>query len=97
MVHEFMVSVALMKLAAAFVGGCCGLLMCRAMLRSPTASSVRREAALSMLKPGNCYFLNSHQRAAVFRDLSASGIPLEKLTLPAPFPGGIQALKPSSE
>lgn len=72
MVHEFTALAAWMSLAGASVAGCCGLLMCRAMLLSPTASSLRREAVLSIKKQESFCSLNSHQQAAVFRALSES-------------------------
>ncbi len=58
MEHAFTAQGALTLLVAVSVAGFFGLLMCRAMLLSPTPSSLRREAALSMLKPGNCYSLS---------------------------------------
>ena len=72
MVHEFTVLAAWMSLAGASVAGFCGLLMSRAMLLSPTASSLRWEAVLSIMKQESFSFLNSHQQAAVFRALSES-------------------------
>ena len=68
----YMVLEALTLLDVLFVVGFCGLLTCRAMRPSRTTLNVRREAALQMLKPGNCYSLNSHQQAAVFSALSES-------------------------
>lgn len=97
MVHEFTVLAAWMSLAGASVAGFFGLRMSRAMLRSPTATDLRREAALSMLTPANISRLSSHQQAAVFRDLSACGTPPEKLTHAAPFPGGGKLARQSIE
>ena len=82
MVHEFTELAALMNLAGASVAGCFGLLMCRAMLLSATASSLRREAVLSITKQESISCLNSHQRAAVFRALSESVPRHDASTLP---------------
>ncbi|MNY42964.1 hypothetical protein D3C86_1778930 [compost metagenome] len=73
MVHAFTASEGFALLALLFVGGLCGLRMCRAMLRSPTAFDLRREAAIAMTKPASFSSLNSHQQAAVFRALSECG------------------------
>lgn len=64
----------LISLLAAFAAGCFGLLMCRAMLRSPTASDLRREAVSSMLRQANTSNLTTPQRAAVLRAFCASEI-----------------------
>ena len=97
MVHEFMALEAWMNLAAASVAGCCGLLMCRAMLRCPTASSLRAEAAISMIRQGNAYCLNSHQLAAVSLDLFECGTPPERSIRLGPFPGLNPHQKPAIE
>ena len=81
MVHEFTAAAAWTMLAAVSAAGYFGLRMCRAMLRSPTASDLRREAAIEMMKRESFSSLNSHQQAAVFAALSASGTPREKSTL----------------
>ena len=73
MVHASTGLEAWMLLAALFVVGCFGLRMCRAMLRSQTASGLRLEAATSMLKRESFCSLSSHQQAAVFRALSECG------------------------
>lgn len=70
MVHEFTALAAWITLAGASVAGFCGLLMCRAMLLSPTASSLLREAVLSIIKQESFSCLNSHLQAAVFIALS---------------------------
>lgn len=93
MVHEFTVLAAWMSLAGVSVAGFFGLRMCRVTLRSPTATDLRRAAALSMLTPANTSRLNSHQQAAVFRDLSECGTPHEKLTHAARFHGGNKLAK----
>ena len=80
MEHAFTAPGAWTLLAAVSAAGYCGLLMCRAMLRSPTASDLRREAAIEMMKRESFSCLNSHQQAAVFAALSASGTPREKST-----------------
>ena len=72
MEHAFMGLGAWTLLAVVSAGGFCGLLMCRAMLRFQTASSLRREAAIEMMKRESFSCLNSHQQAAVFRALSES-------------------------
>ena len=77
MALESVVLVGLMKLAVVAVAGFCGLRMCRAMLPSKTDSDLRREAAISMLRPGNSYGLSSCQQAAVLRDLCACAPPPE--------------------
>ena len=87
MVHEFTVLAALMNLAAIFVVGCCGLLMCSAMLLSQTASSLRREAVLSITKQESFSCRNSHQQAAVFRALSESAPRQGASTHPGRSPG----------
>ena len=81
MEHAFTAPGAWTLLAAVSAAGYCGLLMCRAMLLSPTASDLRREAAIEMMKRESFSSLNSHQQAAVFAALSASGTPREKSTL----------------
>lgn len=88
MEHEFTVLAAWMSLAGASVAGYFGLRMCRAMLQSPTATDLRREAALSMLTQANTSRLNSHQLAAVFRDLSECGTSPGRLTRQARSLGG---------
>ena len=93
MVHEFTALAAWTSLAGVSVAGYFGLRMCRAMLQSPTATDLRREAALSMLTQANTSRLNSHQLAAVFRDLSECGTPPEKSTHAAPFHGGTKLAK----
>lgn len=80
MVHEFTALAAWITPAGASVAGCCGLLMCRAMLRFQTASSLRREAAIEMMKRESFSSLSSHQQAAVFAALSASVTPHERST-----------------
>lgn len=87
MVHEFTALAAWMSLAGVSVAGCFGLLMCRAMLRSPTASSLRREAVSSIIKRESFSCLNSHQQAAVFRALSESAPREGASTLPGRSPG----------
>ena len=82
MVHEFTALAAWITLAGASVAGCFGLLMCRAMLLSLTASSLRREAVLSIMKQESFCSLNSHQQAAVFRALSESAPRQGASTLP---------------
>ena len=71
--HAFTASEGFALLALLFVVGLFGLRMCRAMLRSATASDLRREAVISMLRPASFSSLNSHQQAAVFRALSECG------------------------
>lgn len=73
MEHEFMGQGALILLAVVSAAGFFGLRMCREMLRSMTASDLRREAAISMIQRANFYRLSSHQLALVFHDLSESG------------------------
>ena len=81
MVHESTAAAGLILLVAVSAAGYFGLRMCRAMLLSPTASDLRREAAIEMMKRESFSCLNSHQQAAVFTALSASGTPREKSTL----------------
>ena len=80
MEHAFMGLGAWTLLAVVSAGGFCGLLMCRAMLRFQTASSLRREAAIEMMKRESFSSLSSHQQAAVFAALSASVTPHERST-----------------
>ena len=88
MALESLVWVALIKLALLSSAGFCGLRMCRGMLRSKTASDLRREAATSMLRPASFLNLSSHQQAAVFLALSECGLPHGLSMRQARFHGG---------
>lgn len=88
MVLEFMGQGAFLSLVVLFVAGCCGLRMCGAMLRSQTALSLRQEAVLSIIRQESFCYLSTHQQAAVFRALSASDTPRERLTPQALLAGG---------
>ncbi len=61
------------QMVALFAAGCCGLRMCRAMLRCKTDTDLRREAVTAVMKQESFSCLNSRQRAAVFLALSACG------------------------
>lgn len=82
MAHESTVQVALIFTVAVFAAGCCGLRMCAAMLRSTTASDLRREAAMSMLIQANTLPLSTHRRAVVSTLLSECARPHGKSILP---------------
>ena len=87
MEHAYMVLEALTLLDVLFVVGFCGLLMCRAMLLSPTASSLRREAGLSITRQESFSCLNSHQQARGFLALSESAPRQDASTHPGRSPG----------
>lgn len=87
MAQEFTAAGAWTLLAAVSAAGFFGLRMCRAMLLSPTASDLRREAAIEMMKRESFSSLSSHQQAAVFLALSASGTPRERSTPQGRFRG----------
>lgn len=87
MEHAYTVQGAFLLLGAVSGAGSCGLLMFRAMLLSPTPSSLRREAVSSIMKQESFCYLNSHQQEAVFRALYAFEPPPERSTLPALSPG----------
>lgn len=87
MEHAFTAPGAWTLLAAVSAAGFFGLRMSRAMLQSPTASDLRREAAIEMMKRESFSSLNSHQQAAVFAALSASGTPRERSTPQGRFRG----------
>ena len=76
--------------------GVFGLLMCRAMLRSPTASDLRRVADIATMQLASCSSLSTRQREAVFLALSASAPRLEPSMLLARSRGFRQA-KPCTE
>ena len=87
MVHEFTAVEAWTLLAAVSAVGFFGLRMCRAMLLSKTATDLRREAAIEMMKRESFSCLSSHQQAAVFAALSVSATPHERSTPQGRFRG----------
>ena len=97
MEHAFTAPGAWTLLAAASAAGFFGLRMCRAMLLSKTATDLRREAAIEMMKRESFSSLSSHQQAQVLRALSASAPPREPSTQQAPFPGFTMPQKHCSE
>ena len=87
MAHEFTAVAAWTMLAAVSAAGYFGLRMCRAMLRYQTDTDLRREAVTAVMKQESFSCLNSHQQAAVFAALSASGTPRERSTPQGRFRG----------
>ena len=82
-----MVRAVLIPVAGLFGVGCCGLLMCRAMLRSTTASALQKEAASQMLLRANFSSLNSPRPAGAFVALYASAERRELLSRQGLSPG----------
>lgn len=93
MVHVSTAAAAWMSLVAVVVVGFFGLRMCRLTLRSTTVSDLRREAATSMLRPGNSYCLTTRQREAVFAALYGCAEVQEGSTHQARFHGSKGAMR----